>query len=59
MNAVLAALEPILAPLALELYSTVVYPALAKLDASVTNPDLKIAADALLAAIDAIAKKEL
>jgi len=55
----LASLQPLLAPLASEVYSMVVYPELQKLAASANSPDLKVAADALLVAIDTIAKAEI
>jgi hypothetical protein len=53
--AVLALLQPIL----LEVYNQVLLPELQKLDGQVGSPELKIVADAMLAAIQAIVPAEI
>lgn len=55
----LSLLEPVLQPIALEIYNVVILPELQKLDGQVGSPELKIVADALLAAIQAIIPAEI
>lgn len=55
----LSMLEPLLAPIAMEIYTQLLLPELVKLDGQISSPDLKVVGDALLAAIEAIAGKEI
>ena len=55
----LSMFEPILQPIALEIYNQVLLPELQKLDGQVAAADLKIVADALLAAVQAIVPAEI
>lgn len=54
-----SSLKPALGLIALEVYNQFILPELQKLDGQVSSPDLKIVADALLAAIEDIAKVEV
>ena len=55
----LSSLKPMLAVVAMELWKEVLKPELEKLDGSIKSEDLKIVADAMLAAIEKLAEKEL
>lgn len=54
-----ALIAALLKPLALELFQKVILPELQKLDGQVGSPELKIVADAMLAAIEAIVPAEV
>lgn len=55
----LSSLKPLLGPLVMEMYNLVLLPELQKLDGQIKSEDLKIVADAMLAAVQALAAKEL
>jgi hypothetical protein len=59
MNLTLAMFAPIIQPVLQEVYSSVLLPELQKLDGQVSAADLKIVADALLAAIQTIVPAEI
>jgi hypothetical protein len=58
-SALLQSLLPILQPIALEIYNALLLPELQKLDGQVGSPELKIVADALLAACQNIVPAEI
>lgn len=55
----LSVFAPFVQPIALEIYNAVILPELQKLDGQVGSAELKIVADAMLAAIEAIVPAEL
>lgn len=59
IKAALEALIPLLEPVALQEFDSVVLPELAKLEQGIGSPDLKILADAFMAALKSIGDKEI
>lgn len=52
-------LLPLLAPVLVEIWNVAVYPELQKLEGQIKSEDLKLVADAFLAAINKIAAAEI
>lgn len=59
MNLSFEMLKPVVKPIVLEIYKSVLLPELMKLDGQVGSPELKIIADALLEAIEKVVPAEL
>jgi hypothetical protein len=55
----LQALLPVLEPVVLQEFDNVVIPELQKLEQGIGSPDLKVLADAIIAAVKSIADKEI